>query len=214
MLNAFFRPELKLNDRWWHRLLLILFVCSFLYALYSVWNTPLPKFKDVGYLRDRMSANLQLLPDLINSGEKIGEYENNLHGDWYDKNEGWALAQPDVYCSKNITNHIEEISKKTKVASYKGNGPTELLALDAFKNYLNNQKADCVYLTSIDDSTKVIGWAWFIGDDMKVWNESTFASAVYILKGSLITTLPFLLIIILYYKVLLYIVFGNIKEKV
>ena len=210
----FFRKDLKLNSRWWHRLFLVIFAASFLYALYSVWNTPLPKYGVVESLQNRMTTEIKLLPELITSTEKIGQYENNLHGDWYDKNEGWALRQPDIYCSRNIAQHIDEVSAKTGISLYKGNGATELLPLADFKNYLTSQRASCVYATSIDDDTKVIGYAWFIGNDLQVWRESTFASAFYILKESLFIIPFFLVVIVLYYKIFLYVIFGKKKENI
>lgn len=212
--SNFFRPDLNLKKRWWHRLLFVVFTVSFVYALYTVWDTPLPKYGVVDSLQNRMTTELQLLPNLITSDEKIGQYENNLHGEWYEKNEGWALRQPDVYCSRNIAQHIEEISTKTGISLYKGNEAAELLTLENFKNYLTSQRANCVYATSLDNNTKVIGWAWFVGDDLEVWKESTFASAIYILKESLFIIPFFLVIIVLYYKVFLYIVFGNKKENI
>jgi hypothetical protein len=213
IFKNFFRKDLHLKSHWWHRLFLVVFVVCFIYSLYSVWNTPLPKYGMVESLQNRMTTELKLLPELITSKEKIGQYENNLYGDWYEKNEGWVLRQPDVYCSRNIAQHIEGVSAKTGIALYKGNGATELLSLADFKKYLTDQRANCVYATSIDDNTKVIGYAWFIDNDLRVWRESSFASALYILKGSLLITIPFLLLVVLYYKVFLFIVFGNNKKN-
>lgn len=207
-IKNFFRKDLALNKRWWHRLLSVIFFLALLYFLVEVWDTPLPKYNSIGYLNDRMSSNLQLLPELIGSNEKVGVYENNLHGDSYEKNEGWLLRQPNIYCSDNIANNIENISGKTGVEVYKGNGPSEYISLEEFKNYLLKQNAKCVSVNVIN-GTKVISWEVFVGNDLKVWEQSFFASFVYILKESLLVILSFIVLLVIYYKIFLYIIFGK-----
>jgi hypothetical protein len=123
---------------------------------------------------------------------------------------GWALRQPDVYCARNIAQHIEKISTKTGVTIYKGNGPEELLSLQDFKSYISDQGANCIYITTLDDQ-RIIAWAWFVSNDYKVWGPSIFATALYGLTGSLIVLLWGLITIILYYKVFLYVFFGRKK---
>ena len=207
------RDDLNLRGHWWHRLFLVVFFISFAYSLLLVWNTPLPKYRAIDTLRNRMTEELKLLPDLISSDEKLGSYENNLHSYLYYENEGWILRQPNIYCSKNIIPYIEALSEKIGVSLFKGNGVDELISIESFKKYIGSQNSNCVYVTELANKSSVIAYPWFVDESFKVWKESTLASMIYILKESFLVALGFLLILIIYYKIFIYIFFGSKKHK-
>jgi len=213
----FSRPDIKLGKCWWHRLVSILFIMGLFWSLVAVWDTPLPKYTVVAELNDRLTTQPQLLPELISSSEKIGIYENNLRGSWYRKNMGFVLKQPDVYCASNIAQHVEYISRKTEVTTFKGNLAYELISLDDFKEYVAGEDANCIHVTSIyipdlGNNVDVISYAWFVGSELKVWQESSLATAVYIIKDSVMVLVFAVLLIVLYYRVFLYAVFGKRKK--
>ncbi len=133
-----------------------------------------PSYVKIGMLSDRMDSEIRLIGDLVKPGEKIAMYEHNLTGaegeSLYDKNGGWLLKQ-EYYCSKNISNKVEEISKKTGVAYYKGN--LNLVSLEDFKSYLSQNNANCVQVLDLQrsgETKKVLSWG-LEADDMAIWKN-------------------------------------------
>lgn len=210
----FFRKDLNLSGRWWHRLLLVVFVIAFIvFAWISVENIQWPKYVKVGMLSDRVDNQIRLIGSLVKSEERIGVYENNVYGSYYSHNGGWLLLQ-EYYCSKNASSKVEEISAKTGVNSYKGN--LDLVSLGDFKNYLSQNNAICVQVLDLDNVQrygnvkKALSYG-FEADDMNVWQPSTIKSIFGSFQSILWVILGFAVLVVIYYKVFLYIIFG--KEK-
>jgi len=134
-----------------------------------------------------------------------------VYGNSYNQNGGWLLRQ-EYYCSKNISSKVEEISAKTEINYYKGN--LDLVSLSDFKNYLAQNSALCVQVLGLDNPErygnvkKALSWG-LEADDMAVWAPSTVKSVFAVLQSVFFIALGFLVILILYYKVFLYIVFGK-----
>jgi len=207
---------LNLKNRWWHRLLFVAFVVAFVAVVWGVIadtlnSAQLPKYTKVGILSDRVDAEIRLIGNLVQPGERIGVYEGNVYGNSYNQNGGWLLRQ-EYYCSKNISSKVEEISAKTEINYYKGN--LDLVSLSDFKNYLAQNSALCVQVLGLDNPErygnvkKALSWG-LEADDMAVWAPSTVKSVFAVLQSVFFIALGFLVILILYYKVFLYIVFGK-----
>ncbi|HEV7702293.1 MAG TPA: hypothetical protein VGO63_02535 [Candidatus Paceibacterota bacterium] len=223
--NNFFRKDLNLKSRWWHRFLSVIFIVAFIavvgFSISSMFGDyQLPKYTKVGMLSDRMNSEIRLIGSLVTPEEKIAMYEHNLYesnngSSLYDKNGGWLLKQ-EYYCSKNVSTHIEEISAKTGVNYYKGN--TGLVSLDDFKKYLIQNNAGCVEVLDLDSVVhfgnvkKALSWG-LEADDMAVWQESMAKSIFAVLQTVFFEALGFLIILVLYYKVFLYIAFGSRKSS-
>ncbi|PIV47042.1 hypothetical protein COS21_02070 [bacterium (Candidatus Gribaldobacteria) CG02_land_8_20_14_3_00_41_15] len=214
--HNFFRKDLNLKNRWWHRLLFVAFVVAFVAVVWGVIadtlnSAQLPKYTKVGILSDRVDAEIRLIGNLVQPGERIGVYEGNVYGNSYNQNGGWLLRQ-EYYCSKNISSKVEEISAKTEINYYKGN--LDLVSLSDFKNYLAQNSALCVQVLGLDNPErygnvkKALSWG-LEADDMAVWAPSTVKSVFAVLQSVFFIALGFLVILILYYKVFLYIVFGK-----
>ncbi len=219
--KSFFREDLNLMNRWWHRLFLVIFIVAFISIVIAVISSTvndnqLPKYRKVGMLSDRMTSKVQLIGNLVKPNEKIAVYEHNLYGsylgkDFYDGNGGWLLKQ-EYYCAKNISDHVEEISEITGVKNYKGN--SELVSLDEFKSYLAKQNADCIENLKLDEINflgnirNTLSWG-LEADDMAVWQISVLKTIVAVLLPILFITLGFILLLVIYYKVFLFIVFGK-----
>lgn len=232
MKTDFFRKDLNLKNRWWHRLLFIIFIFSFLgisgYIIIDMLNSAeFPRYKKVELLSDRMDLELRLLSDLVKPEEKIAVYEHNLYGYYggklfYDAWGGWLLKQK-IYCSKNIASHIEEIemiekpgliekiTKKTDI-NYEYRGNLGLVSLQDFKTYLSENNAHCIEVIDLFDleNSKALSWALEAENEI-VWEKSIIKSILYLLTGISIVIIGFFILVILYYKVFLYIVFGRQK---
>ncbi len=194
----------------------VAFVVAFVAVVWGVIadtlnSAQLPKYTKVGILSDRVDAEIRLIGNLVQPGERIGVYEGNVYGNSYNQNGGWLLRQ-EYYCSKNISSKVEEISAKTEINYYKGN--LDLVSLSDFKNYLAQNSALCVQVLGLDNPErygnvkKALSWG-LEADDMAVWAPSTVKSVFAVLQSVFFIALGFLVILILYYKVFLYIVFGK-----
>lgn len=213
--NNFFRKDLNLKGRWWHRLLFVVFVVAFIASAWaSVANTQWPKYTKVGMLSDRTDNQIRLIGSLVQSEEKIGVYEGNVYGTDYSHNGGWLLLQ-EYYCSKDVASKVEEISAKTGINSYKGN--LDLVSQSEFKNYLSQNNAICVQVLDLDNAQrygsvkKALSYG-FEADDMAVWQPSTAKSIFGAIQSVFWVILGFAVLLVIYYKVFLYIIFGNKKN--
>lgn len=220
-LKRFFREDLNLMNRWWHRLFFVIFIIAFISTVVVVISSmvndnQLPKYRKIGMLSSRMTDSVQLIGNLVRPNEKIAVYEHNLYGSYlgknfYDGNGGWLLKQQ-YYCATNISNHIEEISQITGVKNYKGN--SELVSLDEFKAYLVDQDANCVEnlrlepVNFLGNIQNTLTWG-LEADDMAVWQVSVLKTIFAIQVPILFTAIGFTLLIVIYYKVFLFIVFGK-----
>lgn len=222
MTNNFFRTDLNLKGRWWHRLLFIIFIIAFITLIgvsisSSIDDAQLPKYSSVGMLSERMDDKIRLIGELVKSDEKVAVYEHNLYGTYngksfYSGNGGWLLKQ-EYYCAKNISNKVEEISAKTGVNYYKGD--LDLVQLNEFKKYLSQNNANCVSVNSynpLDNSETRKKLMWGLeADDMVVWKVSIAKTIFSILQQIFFIVLGFLAVIVIYYKIILYIIFGSKK---
>jgi len=223
--SNFFRKDLSLKGRWWHRLFSVVFVVAFIWISWATISNmlddaQLPKYTNVGMLSDRMDSEIRLIGSLVKPEEKIAVYEHNLYGEYngekfYDGNGGWLVKQ-EYYCSKNVSEQVEKIATKTGVNYYKGN--TSLVSLADFKNYLAQNKAECVQVLDLDSVEhfgsvkKALSWG-FEPDRMAVWQESLVKSIFAVAQTLFFVVLGFIILLVLYYKVFLFIVFGSKKTE-
>ena len=223
--QIFFRNDLNLMNRWWHRLFLVIFIVLSIMLIWTVFSdqlegAKLPKYVKVGALSDRMTNDVQLISKLVSEDEKIANYEHNLYGSYlgkrhYDGNGGWLLRQ-NYFCAKNISTQVEVISQLTGVRYYKGN--SSLINLDEFKDYLRIQKADCIQNLKLNpgsyfgDIENVLVWG-LEADDMAIWRVSILKTIFAVFLQLLLIIIALSFIVIIYYKVLLFIVFGKYKEN-
>lgn len=161
-----------------------------------------------------MDNQIRLIGSLVKPEERIGVYEGNVYGNYYSHNGGWLLLQ-EYYCSKNISSKVEEISAKTGVNFYRGN--LDLVSLSDFKNYLAQNKATCVSVNSYNpldksETREKLMWG-FEPDGMAIWQESLAKSIFAVLQTLFFVSLGFIILLVIYYKVFLYIVFGKEKEN-
>lgn len=213
-MNNFFRRDLNLSGRWWHRLLFVIFIIAFIVSAWaSMVNTQWPRYSKVGMLSDRVDNQIRLIGSLVQLEERIGVNEGNVYGSDYSHNGGWLLLQ-EYYCSKNVASNVDEITAKTGVNFYKGN--LDLVPLNDFKDYLAQNNAICVQVLDHDNvqrygnAKKALSYG-FEAEDMAVWQPSTVKFLFSVFQSVLWVVIGFAILIVIYYKVFLYIVFGSRK---
>jgi hypothetical protein len=214
------RPELNLSGKWWHRFLYVIYIGSFLILVgivisSAIADNQLPRYTKVGMLSDRMDSEVRLIGDLIEPGEKIAVYEDNLYGAYngkklYDGNGGWLLKQ-EYYCSRNVSDQVEKIATETGSAYFCGN--MCFVSGEDFKTYLKQNKVSCISVNNynpIDNSETRKKLMWGLeADNMAVWKVSLLSSIVYVLQMVLSVTVAFLLIVVVYYKIFIYVIYGK-----
>lgn len=197
--------------------------------LTMVNDNQLPKYRKIGMLSERMTDRVQLIGSLVKPNEKIAIYEHNLYGsnkgetvhDGYgnyfhhDQSfyslRGGLMLQQSYYCSDNVWNNVEEISELTGIYTYKDN--LEPTTLNGFKEQLMRAKAHCVMIwdtTSFKNfnNAKALDWA-LEAENMAIWQVSALKTIFGVLVPVLFIVIGFALLLVVYYKVFLFMVFGK-----
>jgi len=223
----FLRKDLNLKNRWWHRLLSILFIISFLVFIFnqitSNYNEPLevPQWKIVNTLSERITSTIKNIGDMVEIGEKIGEKNrtyvlNDVSDPYY---EG---ILNDVYCSNELANDYEKVQKnRNAVDLYTGGSfSRNKVSAEEFSNYIKQYDVKCLVVDSFSsaDFSKIV----FLNtdktyqDDWAFYEESISKSILFFIINFVAiliqSLLLFYIIAIIYYKIILYIIFGSKKN--
>lgn len=222
LTNNFFRTDLNLGGRWWHRLFLVIFFVLFAWALYMMSsdlfadNHPyIPQWKIVSSVDERITAEVKQIRDLKKFGERVeekdGSYALNSSADensLYD----------DFYCSTDLENKISEIQSNSGITNLYLNRKN--VSAETFVNYVKNSDIKCLipdaYTNS--DGTKIrflepLGLNSLYGKDLVFYEKSNFFTVFYVLKTYLLVIVIFVGTALAYYKIFLYIIFGKKKEN-
>ena len=218
-LDNFFRKDLKLHNYWWHRLSKVLFFFAvFGYAVLIVTDayTELGKtdYKKISLFSERVNENLVPLKDVVSDLERIGSTKNSVVGSHYDGWGGYVLSKEHTYCATNIYDQIDAVSHITGVYHYKGD--KDLVSLNEFKEYLIDEDAFCITSVEFGGYTldyygvpKALGREWFIDNNTYIWAEGRLIPYKLILMYLVEFFAIFFIVLLLYYKVFLYIAFGR-----
>lgn len=223
----FFRKDLNLGGRWWHRLFLVIFFVCFAWALYMMSsdlfadNHPyIPQWKIVGSVDERITAEVKQIRDLKKFGERVEErdrsYALNSSGD----NESLYV---DFYCSNELENKIAEVQSRSGINTlyirdiYNRNN----VPIETFTNYVRDNDIKCLVpdAYTYSENTRVrflepLGKNSLYGKDLVFYEKSNFLTAFYVLKMFLLVIAIFAGIAIAYYKIFLYVIFGKKKENI
>jgi hypothetical protein len=219
--NNFFRKDLNLAGRWWHRLLLVVFFITFIWALYVMYgdlfstNHPhIPQWKVVGSVDERITTEVKQISDLKKTGERVEEKDRSYA---LNSSEDDPLYE-DFYCSTDLENKISEIQSKSGITNlYLARKD---VSAETFANYIRTNNIKCLipdaYTNS--DGTKLrflepLGPNPLYGEDLVFYEKSSLLTAWYLLQMFLLVIAVFVGIAIIYYKVFLYVVFGKRREK-
>jgi len=217
-LKNFFRADLNLNHKWWHRLFKMLFAVFSILLLFFIANDGLQQdtYAKVDSLTNRLDLDLKPLRQIISFNERLGRDQSSVVSKSYSGWGGYILSKEHVYCSKEISNHIETVSKITNVYYFKGD--KDLISISKFKEYLHEQGALCITVTDFGGYTldyykvpNALSWEWYLTEDQYIWTETTFPGTrtifLYLVEYMALLSL----IIIIYYKIFLYILYGKNK---
>lgn len=220
MKNNFFRKDLNLSNYWWHRLFLVIFIVTFLGALYEMYedlfesnHLYIPQWKVINSVEERLTLEVKQIYQLKRSNERVEErdYPQALNSKDTD------LRFDDIYCSSDLENRITEVQNKSGVSTlyirdiYGRND----VSIEVFTNYIKKNNIKCLIpdAYTYSESSRVRFLEPMFYNDLVFYKKSNFLTTLYVLKEFLLIIAIFLIIIVLYYKVLLYIIFGSKKIK-
>lgn len=217
----FFRKDLNLGGRWWHRLFLVIFFVLFAWALYMMSsdlfadNHPyVPQWKVVDSVDERLTPEVKQIRDLKKFGEQVEEKERS-----YALNSGDGSLYDDFYCSNDLENKISEIQSKSGIANLYLNRKN--VSMDMFVNYVRDNDIKCLIPDAYTnaDNTKLrflepLAPNSIYGRDLVFYEKSNFLTVFYVSKMLLLVIAIFVGIAIAYYKIFLYVIFGKRKENI
>lgn len=215
----FFRKDLNLGGRWWHRLFLVIFFLCFAWALYAMSSDPftdnhpyVPQWKVVDSVDERLTPEVKQIRDLKKFGEQVEEKDRS-----YALNSGDGSLYDDFYCSTDLENNIPEIQSKSGITNLYLNRKN--VSMDMFVNYVRNNDIKCLIPDAYTnaDNTKLrflepLTPNSIYGRDLVFYEKSNFLTAFYVSKMLLLVVAIFVGIAIAYYKIFLYVIFGKKKN--
>ncbi len=218
-LHRLFRKDLHLSDRVWHRLFAVLFVVAyliiFMYLAAPFLDGTKERYVVVDKLEDRLTQKLSHLDELYRPGEKIAAHEWMINGMGFGIKETGKYNY-DIYCSSDITSHVDKIFSQTRATAYKGD--LLLVSKQEFIEYLREMGANCVEELELDNK-KLYGdheyaLNWWVDESVgmhflkKSWIKTFLSLSLEILFLSL----GFIVVMVIYYQIVLYILFGTYKS--
>jgi hypothetical protein len=224
ILNWLLRPDLNLKSKWWHRLLLVIYIVALIGVIIftiSIFldSNQIPKYKKIGDLSERMTDQPQLLKNIVNTnaGERVAKYEYNLYDFRYELDSLQLLNMP-YYCSKDISSDIDGLSKNLSIDFYKSD--TDRVSLNEFKEYLILMDANCVSVGTFSKynpnmgkiltTEKTLFWC-LEAEGLGIYKVSILQTSLNIALTLLYVFAFFIVILIAYYKIVLYVIFGSKK---
>lgn len=226
----FFRNDLKLNNRWWHRFAKVMFTLLIITLLVFSYTD----FNLVGFTKvARLDSFIDEKPLFINEKLKdVFEYEF-IVSDNLEPNNGkhapeYLSFQESLVCS-SVPENIFSQYQFQGYEFWKGQMFNRtLVSEDEFVKYMKEASIKCVVFTSYTNTfggtTKMLQSYDYLGD-LYVYKKNNFKTSVYFIFGTfgnsnvahhypgvlLSVFLPLIILMFLYYKVFLYIIFGNKK---
>jgi hypothetical protein len=224
-----FREDLALKNKWWHRLLYILFIFAFIVCVISniaIYSTSdiftggkVQQWKQVATLSERINTDVRPIGAIVGANEKLGDndrtYVLNNSLDDYDR-----TILEDVYCSSQIYNDIGKIKSLRKVDNLyiRSMYGRKDVPLDLFSSYIKENDIKCLMLDAYSsDGSR----ATFLEpnksfqDNWSFYKKSSFGTFLYFLEMILLVTFSsiafFFIVAVLYYKVFIYIIYGSKK---
>lgn len=233
----FFRRDLNLNKKWWHRLLMILFLIILIwYPLKWTWNEMIDmkyyyRMEFVDKVENRIWNNVVQLSSIINHWENIDtsywtfdiwdftqyrtRYEN-IDGDFVESDDVYKK----LYCAKNWdVNKVNELADKTNLW-YLSLSDWRTWAPSAQQVNSEISKYKCV-LEDTMNGKKFLNHEFASLDNLYIVKQTTkskrrafrwrFGQHYLPLQWAML--IPWILVILIYYKIIIYIIYWSYKKN-
>ncbi len=219
MFKNFFRKDLQLRNKWWHRFFKVFFVLFVVCFFITVLAEDLPvrtRYIEVASLAERIPNKAVEISKLKKQGEIIDYAEP------YPPNN-YAIDYNDVFCSNNLADDVLLIMKKTDVdvLHLRELHGLNVVTISEFSNYIRKSNDKCLWVDSINNEygNKIYFLEpndIFNYKDYSFYKESSFKTIGHFLIIALIavafTAIASFLILVIYYKIILYIIYGKSRK--
>lgn len=215
-LANFLRKDLELNNRWWHRLVSVVWIVLLMFIFFTEISNIFEKenWVDDGFLVNRLDERVFHLPNFLKENERFGRNKIEAQKDTYYKN--FSVKREGIYCSQNITEHIDYVANVLNTKYFKGD--KDLISKEEFVDYLNETETLCVSLVTFGGTTRgyykvdnALGREVFLKNDLKIWKKTNIPDFRELFMFLVEFLALVLFSIFIYYKLLLYIIFGRKK---
>lgn len=210
--NWLFREDLDLNKKWWHRALLSLYFISVILSLVVII---IISFDDKQYIKvnpisEYYNSRAVRLEEIVESNPNYKLGYVNYFSEY--SNSTYEIYRKNTFCSKNITDGLDTYTVgDKKVSDFMVN--RKYVDVKTLKESLLSTKTECITIDSFGDYNNRIYFIEPYDDADEMWfYEYSFLKTLlntFMYVGYAI--LVFLSILVFYYKIILYIIFGSKK---
>ena len=126
-----------LNNRWWIRLLKIIFLFSFALACYNkylflFYDNSIPQWKEVESVKNRLTSDVKLISEIKENWERVAQKNDSDITNHLNSNDDSLYAN--LYGSTELGDKIHEIQKLSGVTDLRLSG--KKVSIDYFSNYI------------------------------------------------------------------------------
>jgi hypothetical protein len=156
-MKNFFREDLKLNNKWWHRALKIIFFMSLIITTVGLvkWSIEYNKgYKEIYKLSQNIPDTPTKLKDIVNNLDKEKKFIVSTSKPYKDQNDSRFNVYKDItFCSLKIDEQfLDLLSENGGIGKYElYSGPMfgrKLLNPTEFRSYLESNNINCLTLDS------------------------------------------------------------------
>lgn len=237
-MSNFFRKDLNLGRRWLHRLMVVVFFAWFFYCLFSVCKSAIfefwirPIYKVETTFATRIPSEVKLVREFTNPWERIQResYWVNLFLFWvyWEDKYGSLVEKADddfedmilnkTYCSTELYNQINEVIKKTGTSKIYIDGNSKLVSIATASNYLKANNIQCFITDSFDGQIHFLSAYKDFQENYYFYTKTSFSNFLtivgiitWIITITIGLTIPFGIILLIYYKIILFIIYWKRK---
>jgi hypothetical protein len=231
-MKNFFRNDLNLNSKWWHRLIKVTFIIFIVItALLGYGEFNLTGYSKLGTLSDYIQNKPQTIQQIIDNTKEDNIVLSGKFEPTNRKDDSWITPR-DAICAKDLTDTVKNFESKgyelyigpmfgrTKTDSQTLLKDIQTKEIDCiiptFYTGTYNEKIPMVQTYEDDDYNSKNIFLYKPNSLKTAWYlifGTYFSNSVYVYSGIWSFTLfPSLILIFIYYKLILYIIFGAKKK--
>lgn len=228
-----FREDQDLDKKWWHRMVKVVFTIFIIsMTLLGVAEFNLTGYSKIGtiyeYINDQPQTVEQIIKNINKGDLVISDNFEPTNGE----NNSTVFLSKDAICAKNLRDTVSNFHSKGYELYSGGMFNRSKLDLENFLKYLETKNIQCIIPTfyTAYDGGKVPMIQVFGSDDHNTRNVyfyspneiktiwyfifgTYFSDSIYIYSGIWFYILiPALVLVLIYYKFIIYIVFGSKKK--
>lgn len=242
--SNFFRKDLNLGKRWWHRLLSVIFFLWFFFCLFYLckniifewWYRPVYEVQST--LAERIPSEVKLISEFTNLWERIDTqpYWVNLFFFWFywdgkyqglikDKSYSDNVSNT-TYCSTQLYNQINEVIRRTGISKFyikEINNYLEPISTKTTLKYIKDNNVQCIWIDRFDEENEFLN-PWWVAQEIQnnyYFYAKTPSSNLLAMMNILTTIIvvvvilavPFGILMLIYYKIILFVIFWSRNKR-